>query len=874
MAKFSISAIMARKNKLRIFTIIVCLVLAGFLGQMMISRNPFNAKAASSCDGNMCIIYEAGYISQTGGISKFYAGSFSGAKTERFVVSNQTSLTITNGVTVELYTPLFLSSLTIKNGSNLTHSPIAVADIDGTKARTADDYLLASGKLKKVDINIAGSLKLENGGNIDVSAKGFPGGNANNAGYGPGAGSYGYMNENSDGAAGGGGGSNGGNDGKGKGGAGCSSFFNSGTDACTAIMADSLTFDIDPDNPSDYGSGGGYAYEHENDRRDTGKSGGGLIFIVADKIFLDNNSYIAANGQTAGTSVFRASGGPGSGGSIQITAGNLYTRKLISTGPDILAGIVADNKGVANGQPGAVVANIDVTNIKNNISANGGPGYRHSGGGGGGRIKIALTSTKQICRIVAGDVDYIPAECNVGNPEYDESNADVVIDNTTVNADVLKVWQPVATGAQPAAKPVGAFCLTSNDQLCDSKRHFKNLKITNNAKLTHTALTVAEAAGNDVADDTTGTGRWKKVYIETDEDIVLDSGGAIDVSGMGYPGGIGASAQNGFGPGAGLYDEGRRGTKAGGGGFGNYGGGDQINEPGIPYPTVYSPNSLISNQFNFGSGGGGVRGNRGDINCDGYGSYGYANGGAGGGRIYLKASGFIRILSTASYVAANGADGGSAKAVTHYSSWGFGCGTDEEWSYAGGGSGGHIRLEASQFEFFTTLGFAPQYNGAAYGAENNVGYYKSLYMDGVPVALKANGGVGGSTLGGGGSGGRIVIRRVVPIPPTAVKELVAENRDGAVPVNNFNPYSLQLGDIIRVKLTVSSPQTVDITDDILATVSSGSQIKCDPITGDAARPATIDGSLASISQIGNSLSWPAISPGEVVISYFCQVKRN
>lgn len=810
MAQISISAIMARKNKLRIFTIAVCLLLAAFLGQMMITKNPKGSKAASACKGNVCTIDETGFITQIGGVSRFYAGSFGGVNAARFAVTNQTSLTITGNVTVELYIPLTLNSLTVRDGANLTHAAIAVADVDITKARTADDYLRVSGKLKKVDINISGSLKLENGAKIDVSEKGFPGGDVRGAwGYGPGAGAPG--DQVGQGASGGGGGSNGGNDGHGKGGAGCNSFNNDGTSACTGATADSLTFDVDVNNPTAYGSGGGYAHEDWDSRNDTGKKGGGVIAIVADKIFLDTNSSILANGQNAGTAEFRAYGGPGSGGSVQITASNLYTRKLFSnTGPDILAGIVSENKGTADGESGTVIANIDIATIKNNIAANGGPGYRHSGGGGGGRIKIDLTSAKQICRIVSGDVNYIPVECNIGNPEYDESNGDVVINNTTVNADTIKVWQ-TTQGANIAGDQCndGTNANNSGDSNCDSKRHFKSLTLINSGKLTHSAVTVAEATANirgtlTVTDDLTGTGRWKKVELVVDTDMTLDLSSKIDVSAKGYPGGrLGScpsknypvvNTENGYGPAGGRRRVGGSGSNAGGGAYIGVGG------PGATGVTTTYNNPPL---FELGSGGGAAYGHEygGDAPFGSGEDYGCKDGGNGGGRVRLTVLGTFRIADINSKVLANGENEKNST---------FGAGDHPTYAGGGGGAAGTIQINATNFNFIFMPTVTVLYKGGITGGGDGLYTPRSLA---IPINLEAVGGNGG----GGGGGGRITAIKIIPLSPGIKKKLVAVDRGGSAV---FNPYGLQKDDKIRIEIeahNLNLGQTTTVEDEILST---------------------------------------------------------
>lgn len=371
-----------------------------------------------------------------------------------------------------------------------------------------------------------------------------------------------------------------------------------------------------------------------------------------------------------------------------------------------------------------------------------------------------------------------PAECdiktqaqaNVGIPASCETK-DVVLDgNITVNADLVKVDQS------------GNECTDDTVASCDTKRHFNSLTIKNGAKLTHSAVSIDDM-GQDtngdksLADQTTGTARWKKVDIEVTGTISLESGGKIDVSKMGYPGGseqripnnagcppfyieistteetIYATAGKGPGGGSAFYHCERHNddSVAGGGGYGGKGGNGRTNPHngnmwppipgGINYPDPYVGD--LTDDFEFGSGGGAASQHDG-----GYAAH--ARGGAGGGRVFLTAT-RITFTDADSYIVANGEEG---VGMRDYS------GT----AHGGGGSGGTIWLSVSDPNGIN--GYSPpEVDG---GGEYCLGCAEDGTINGnngLAINAKANGarsgivgtGAGSSYPQGGGAGGRIAI---------------------------------------------------------------------------------------------------------------------
>ncbi len=255
-------------------------------------------------------------------------------------------------------------------------------------------------------------------------------------------------------------------------------------------------------------------------------------------------------------------------------------------------------------------------------------------------------------------------------------------------------------------------------------------------------------------------------------DIVLESGGKIDVSGKGYSGGSASRIPNGSncppwnegetqttresvyatageGPGGGsaIYHctTHKDLLVAGGGGYGGSGGrGDTDHwnsaEPisgGISYPADYEGD--LTDDFEMGSGGGGATQLE-----SGYGVFG--RGGAGGGRVSIEANN-ISFENEFSYIAADGEQG----AAMH---------EREITAHGGGGSGGTIWIKVPDSSSFNGQN-SPEVKGS--GLCPGCAEGGTINGDeGNNINLKANGGHSGiwgavSSPFGGGGGGRIVI---------------------------------------------------------------------------------------------------------------------
>ncbi|MDD5657006.1 MAG: fibronectin type III domain-containing protein, partial [Elusimicrobia bacterium] len=225
-------------------------------------------------------------------------------------------------------TLVFEGDMTMLRGSSITHRPDA-----GEPA------------IAEVDIEVTGTLDMQAGATVTVSARGFAGGVTNGGdGYGPGRGEGNSA-------------SSGGGTGAGHGGAG-------GT-AVGGNPGSPYEDEQDPVLPGS-GGGGGDAAIGTN----TGGPGGGAVLLKAGTFIL--NGFIDANGGQGGPgqagSAVRAAGGGGSGGTVNIQAGTLQGGGTVQA----LGGV---------GGPDA--------------DAMDDPG----GGGGGGRVAINVTGSGALCEI-------------------------------------------------------------------------------------------------------------------------------------------------------------------------------------------------------------------------------------------------------------------------------------------------------------------------------------------------------------------------------------------------------------------------------------------------------------------------------------------
>jgi hypothetical protein len=432
--------------------------------------------------------------------------------------------------------------------------------------------------------------------------------------------------------------------------------------------------------PSNIGSGGGY-----NSGGIAGAGGGAIKLTVSGTTTVTGG--ITANGQTY---VLNYSGG-GSGGSVWINTGTL-------TG----AGSITVNGG------------------------NGSTGSYPDGGGGGGRVAIYYTTDSSTITYQAfGGTGYSYGGAGtVYKKSTAQANGDLTIDNNdqdtwedryigrtvlnnTFTFDTINIqnygnletgtssnitystlnWdnQGIITdngGTFDLVSGGGTLTIPTNARLVgNAARTFTGLTV--NGTLTHTANTTAETY---------------KLNYTINGDVLIASGGAINVNGKGY--------QHSEGPGAGADT----GGYAGGAGYGGEGADGSTSAGGPTYGSITEPNNL-------GSGGG---------------DYNY-NGGAGGGAIKLIVSGTTTVTGDITANGANaGADSGGGSGGSIWINTGslegagsvtVNGGTGED-ARCGGGGGGRIAM------YYTTDSSTIIYQAYGGGPTGRYGGAGTIYLKG------------------------------------------------------------------------------------------------------------------------------------------------
>ncbi len=566
-------------------------------------------------------------------------------------------------------------NLIIQNGGELTtaynstnhHYDSFVIDISG------DLTVQDGGKITgNVDIT-ADNVTIEGdggngGGRIDVSYKGYKEGGTRGNGYGPGGGSY---------AKGRGGGA-------GYGGNGGNTYYG-GAGTSYGILSE----------PNDLGSGGGAS------ANGSGGSGGGMIKLVVGGT-LNLEGSILADGENGNISGGRGSGG-GSGGSIWINAGEIQGNGMMSA--DGGSGGDTGNNYAGGGGAGGRIAiyfNNDNSSLTKKVYSGVNEGYQY---GGSGTIYEKDKSQLYGDLIIdnngnSGAITPITSDISINNYSQGE-NTQVDIENgvTFTFYGTNLVIPYGATLNNYATFNAASLSNVEINGIFNLKGAYSsnwgNVTINNGGILTHGANT-----------DT------KQYFIDlTMDNLIINTGGQINVSEKGYAGG--GSQKDGYGPGGGSYAMGR----GGGAGYGGNGGDGRYGRGGSSYGVLSEPNDL-------GSGGGGSH---------------YRSGGTGGGMIKLVVGGTLNlegsILANGNngiYYNSRGSGGGSGGSVWIDTGTLQGNGTISvnggmggETS-GGGGSGGRLRLGAVTNNFTGTYtvdggtGYQNGEQGTIYGMMSRV----------------------------------------------------------------------------------------------------------------------------------------------------------
>jgi hypothetical protein len=437
--------------------------------------------------------------------------------------------------------------------------------------------------------------------------------------------------------------------------------------------------------------------------------------------------------------------------------------------------------------------------------------------------------------------------------------------------------------------------------------YMKSLTLQNGAVMTHDAITASDINRSLPASDPgylLSSGQAKLVDIRLSGNLTIQSGSSINVSGKGFPGGMvseigglggdGSIYGRGFGPGAsnGFSSSAANifGASASYGGLGGGWGTSVSGGPtsGVTYGDEYHPDQ-------WGSGSGAVR------NWDD-GNPGSKNGVAGGGRIYIEANDIIMPSKTdvndhSSGILANGSWAGAQSSTA-----------------VGAGSGGSIWIRIRNQDsttIFKAIGGQTPYGTVAggwgdrntrYGAPGSM-HFKGLEIGGDALLqdIRADGGgadgitpTGGSYTGGGGG------RAVIELLNSAVsikKSLLPVSRPTGATFNPvFNPYALQLGDVIKVDMLVSQITPPTTISDKFLTIGGGAfasgTVRCAPsdATGNIYNgtappvppavnavanfpPGSAVPPPANPSINGNAISWSVSSGTSFEFWYYCTVTK-
>jgi hypothetical protein len=577
-------------------------------------------------------------------------------------------------------------------------------------------------------VMVTGDVTVSTNCAVTVTGKGFQG--TGGTGLGPGGGG-GTRNDGGGGGAGGGYGGPGGRSEPGY----------SGGGAYGSVTA-----------PVAWGSAGGAGYAG------TGGAGGGAIQLSVGHT-LQVDGVIEANGISGAVAGWGAAGG-GAGGSLWLAAQTLAGTGRLSANAG--NGAIVSEEDSGGGGGGRVALYFETNTFAGTLVAQGGSGYvaggagtifrkspaqsygdllLDNGGNAGARTPLAAGSwsldslaskgrarlevpTNVVLTLTAPVLTLLTnGEVIIGGQVVCGSQTDGKFTRVeAVNGGVLTLQ----AGAQLACAEMrvtsgGTVVLSTNITLaCDQMEVLASGTLLTDGPASFGALHVGT---NGLVSYTLGQG--SNVTVSVANDLVVDLGGAISVSGKGFQG----TGGTGLGPGGGG---GTRADAAGGAG-GSYGGAGGQGQSGYtPGPVYGSAAAPVA----WGSAGGA----------------GYAgNGGAGGGAIRLSVGHTLQVDGVID------ADGQSGAA--------------HSWGAAGGGAGGSLWLTAQTLAGLGRLS-ARGGNGAIVSEEDSGGGgggRVALAFDNYAFTgtIYVNGGTGNQS---GQSGTYYIIPHEMPLP--ALNELV------------------------------------------------------------------------------------------------------
>jgi len=364
--------------------------------------------------------------------------------------------------------------------------------------------------------------------------------------------------------------------------------------------------------------------------------------------------------------------------------------------------------------------------------------------------------------------------------------------------------------------------------------------------------------------------------LNIDNEVKIDTEKGINLTGVGYPG-----WGNEFYKAADMSTLQVAKSRAGGAGGGEFsttlgGGGSHARNGGAPLAvssgtgkTYYDDATEVIGKTAIGSGGG---------------SSNYNIGGSGGGAVRIVSK--KTTLNVKSAIVANG-NGGMV--------------IDAPYNVAGG-AGGKIVIKSDEINVGSTADSGATKNEVI--SADGFGGYKSctggsggyiliaynisnddvINSKSYSFRFHTNGGVGIDTAGAnsttlsGENGVVSVVKKSALEAVTVKKWLEAIDRPipNTPPNPNFNPYSVQLKDKIRVNIEISqaAPGFETNIDDAILKVPDSSE-KCRPIDGTIAAPNNSSLSSSGYDTVNNKVYWVFIpnTSDPILVSYDCEVSN-
>jgi hypothetical protein len=453
----------------------VCIAITGinFLGATLTTDNPeikINRARVSEATIDACL--DISFFSLTGPtkiIVATPAGSADRAFTvdPRAVVITENTLIDENnkqfenatievsGKTLVVNGSHTFGNLTLKNGAVLTHSPTTPI------------------KVNKLDITVTGTLQVDGTSRIDVSGRGFLGGNQPGNPSGARGMTVGFQ-AGSSGVSGG-------------------SYGGLGGGSSNSVYGDFRS-------PNDVGSGGGAGFDR------VAGNGGGLIRIVAQILQLDG--LIKAEGQGGDC----CDAGGGSGGGVRIDVGTLRgVGQITANGQAGLPRSFIGGNGGGGGRIAVYYQNTTGFDLSK-VSAFGGLGAGGLTGGGAGTVYLQGPETENGELIVDNNnVAVATLSTPILNPGGD-----------SISLTYLRVRRQARIRFDSLLNLTGTLEVAFGAEFISTNRTVAaTINLNNNALVTHLPTTATAFFKVDLSADT----------------LQIDSTSRIDVAGRGFLGG-------------------------------------------------------------------------------------------------------------------------------------------------------------------------------------------------------------------------------------------------------------------------------------------------------------------------------------------------